>query len=70
MRPPIHIMFLAIAVISLPNLYHFAEYNFPLMIFCYLLWSQPYRPLIAYLVVFSWIIDAMHLTLNLTAKEG
>ena len=58
---PIDKIFLALAIISLPNLYHKAEYNVPLMLFCFAMWALPYRSLIIYLLVFSWFVDGARL---------
>lgn len=59
MAPPLDKMFLIIALVAMPNLYYRAEYNVPLMLFCFGVWSSlKHRAIIIYLLLFSWLIDA------------
>lgn len=70
MAVPLDKFFLVICIIALPNLYHRAEYNVPLMLFCYGLWTLPYRSLIIYLFIISWFIDAVRLMTDLSASRS
>lgn len=68
MAPPIDKLFLIVAIVALPNMYHRAEYNVPLMIFCFVMWDKPaYHSIIAYLLVFSWMIDVIRLVKDVTS---
>ena len=63
---PIDKLFILLGVVSLPNLYHKADYNIPLMIFCFLTWNLPYRSIITYLLIISWVVDLIRLLLTLS----
>ena len=63
-------IFIFIAIVALPNLYFEAEYNVPLMLFCYAIWAPAYRPLIMYLLLFSWFIDGFRLFYDMSHKDS
>ena len=52
----VEIVFLAIAFISLPNLFYRAEFNVPLLLFAAVCW-QKHIASSAYLLVISWAIE-------------
>lgn len=58
MAPPLQHMFLVLAVLALPNLYYNPEYNVPLMLFSFIMWTSTYKPMILYLLLISWFVDA------------
>lgn len=70
MAPPIGKLFLLIAIIAMPNLYYRAEYNVPLMLFCFGVWqSLQHRPVMVYLIIFSWLVDIYCILRSLAASQ-
>jgi hypothetical protein len=63
----VEVAFLAIAFISLPNLFYRAEFNVPLMLFAATCWSTRISTC-AYLIVISWAID-LYRILTLVAYD-
>ena len=59
MIPPIDKLLILLGVVALPNMYHKAEYNVPLMLFCFVVWNLPYRSIIIYLLIVSWVVDGV-----------
>ena len=71
MAPPIDKLFLLIAIIAMPNLYYRAEYNVPLMLFCFGVWhSVAHRGAIVYLNIFSWLIDIYCIFRTIAAHQN
>lgn len=56
----VEIAFIAIAFISLPNLFYRAEFNVPLLLFAAVCW-QNYTSSTAYLLIISWVLELYRL---------
>lgn len=56
----VEIAFVAIAFISLPNLFYRAEFNVPLLLFAAVCWKN-YTSSTAYLLILSWAIELYRL---------
>ena len=70
MALPIDKLFLVIAIIAMPNLYYRAQYNVPLMLFCFGVWhSVRHRAATVYLNIFSWVIDIYYILRTLAANQ-
>ena len=70
MAPAIDKLFPIVAIVAMPNLYYVAQYNVPLMLFCFGVWySVRHRPVTMYLLLFSWIIDIYCILRTITANQ-
>lgn len=60
MKVTVELMLVVVAAFSLPNLFHRAEFNIPLLVFAALLWQRRVSTA-AYLIVISWAVEFFRL---------
>ncbi len=56
MKVTVELMLIVVAAFSLPNLFHRAEFNIPVLVFAALLWQRR-ASTAAHLIVLSWLVE-------------